>query len=293
VTTEVADARATETRDRQVSRVIVIEGCANAAVLSMKLIAGLSTGSMALLSDAIHSLSDLANNAVAWFVVRLSMQPPDREHPYGHRKFETLAVFGLASLLTVLAFEIAVGAIRREPRPITTEGWALGLMGAVLLVNTALAAWEGRWARKLDSDILRADSRHTVADVLTTVVVIAGWQIGARGLAWLDTLCALGVAGLVLYLAYGLFRSAIPILVDRAALDPEGITRIAGDVPGVRRVSGVRSRWIGRSAAVDLTVWVAPSLTTAEAHHIADQIEAALETRLGVSDTTVHVEPGL
>jgi len=291
VTGVAASARTPAARDRQVRRVILIEGSANAAVLAMKLVAGLATGSMALLSDAIHSLSDLANNVVAWFVARLSSEPPDREHPYGHRKFETLAVFGLASLLTVLAFEIGIGALRREPQPITTERWTLALMGAVLAVNLALAAWEGRWARRLDSDILRADSRHTIADVLTTVVVIVGWQLGARGLAWLDTVCALGVAGLVLYLAYGLFRSAVPILVDRAALDPEAIARVASGVPGVRRVSDVRSRWTGKAAAVDLVVEVLPTLTTAEAHEIADRIEVALANRFAVADTTVHVEP--
>ena len=88
-------------RDRQVRRVIVIEGLANVAVLALKLVVGVSTGSLAVLGDALHSLSDVANNAVAWFVVRISSQPPDRDHPYGHRKFETLAVFVLIAASTV------------------------------------------------------------------------------------------------------------------------------------------------------------------------------------------------
>ena len=271
---------------------ILIEGSANLAVLTLKLGVGLWTGSLAVLSDAVHSLSDVANNTVAWFVARISAQPPDEDHPYGHRKFETLAVFGLASLLTVLAFEIALSALRRDAVAIRHEDTALGLMVGVFAINIALAIWERRWANRLDSDLLRADAQHTFADVLTTIAVILGWQLGARGYPWLDTACALGVAGLVLYLAYGLFQKAIPVLVDRAALDPELIASAAENVVGVGEVRQVRSRSTGRGAAVDLTIRVDPGLSTAEAHDIADRVEATLAARLGVGDATVHVEPG-
>ena len=104
-------------RDLVVRRIILLEGLANFVVLLAKLTVGLSTGSLAVLGDAVHSLTDVANNAVAWGVMKLSSQPADREHPYGHRKFETLAVFGLATLLTVLAVELALHALRREPEP--------------------------------------------------------------------------------------------------------------------------------------------------------------------------------
>ena len=93
---------------------ILIEGSANLIVLILKTLVGLGTGSIAILGDAVHSLTDVANNGIAWVVVRLSMQPADARHPYGHRKFETLAVFGLAMLLTVLAFELTMRALRRE-----------------------------------------------------------------------------------------------------------------------------------------------------------------------------------
>ncbi len=118
----------------------------------------------------------------------------DAEHPYGHRKFETLAVFGLATLLAVFAFELALQAIRREDSVVTTGGWELLLMLAVLVINVVLSAWQRFWARKLNSDILLADASHTFADVLTSTVVIIGWQLSAMGYQWLDQLCALGVS---------------------------------------------------------------------------------------------------
>ncbi|UCH28973.1 MAG: cation transporter [Myxococcales bacterium] len=278
-------------RDRQVRRVIIVEGLANAAVLLLKLAVGVSTGSLAVLGDAIHSLGDVANNAVAWFIVRVSAQPPDRHHPYGHRKFETLAVFVLATLLTVLGVELGLGALRRETQPTVGDPWALPVMLSVLLVNVGLASWEGAWARRLRSDILGADARHTFADVLTTVVVIVGWQVSTRGYPWMDTVCALAVALFVLALAFGLFRRAIPILVDRIAIEPEAITEAAQAVPGVRRVKTVRSRSIGGSIAIDMVVTVDAGINTAEAHAIADGIEKNLETAFAIEDVTIHVEP--
>lgn len=278
-------------RDRLVRRVIVLEGVANVCLLVLKLAVGIVTGSMAIRGDAIHSLTDAANNVVAWFVIGFSTRPPDREHPYGHRKFETVAVFALATLLTVLAIELALAAIRREPAPITHEPWALAVMLGALGVNVAVASWETVWAKRLDSDILHADARHTFADVLTTGVVIAGWQIAARDHAWLDTVCALGVAALILYLAYDLFRRAIPTLVDRAALDPQTLAQAVGAVPGVRRVESVRSRWTGAGAAVDLTIAVEPTLPTRDAHRISDEIEASIAEHFDIDDVTVHIEP--
>ena len=278
-------------RDRKVRRVIVIEGLANVAVLALKLVVGLSTGSLAILGDALHSLTDVANNAVAWFVVRISSQPPDRHHPYGHRKFETLAVFVLATLLTVLGIELAVGALRREAQPTVGNPWTLPLMMVVLVINVGLASWEGAWARRLDSDILGADARHTLADVLTTVVVIVGWQLSLRGYPWLDSVCAIAVAGFVLALAFGLFRRAIPILVDRIAVEPEAVGDIARSVQGVRRVKSVRSRSTGGSTAIDMVVTVDSGITAAEAHAIADTVEEELRAHLSIEDVTIHMEP--
>jgi len=278
-------------RDRQVARVLVIEGAANALVLVAKLAVGFSTGSLAVLGDALHSLTDLANNVVAWFVVRLSSAPPDRNHPYGHRKFETLAVFGLASLMTVLGIELALSAIRREAAPVARGGWALATMLGVLVVNVAVSVWEGAQARRLQSDILLADARHTLTDVLITIAVIVGWQVAALGFPWVDSVFAVGVAGLVLYLAYGLFARVIPVLVDEAALEPEEVARVALEIPGVRGVESIRSRRTGVGVAVDMIVRVRAHLSTSDAHEIADGVESAVLQRFLAHDVTVHIEP--
>jgi len=278
-------------RDKNVQRVILIEGSINFVVLVAKLIVGLSTGSLAIVGDAIHSLTDVVNNIIAWIVTRISSSPPDREHPYGHRKFETLAVFFLASLLVVLSFELAMHAINKDDTEIENSVWGLGVMLVVLIVNIALATWQRKWARKLKSDILLADAIHTFADVLTTMVVIVGWQLSAMGYLWLDRICALGVSLLVFYLAYSLFKRAFPILVDQFALDPELLSNSIQEVEGVLNVNRVRSRWIGSEKSIDLVISVDPELSTADSHNIATNVESLIEKEYGVSDVSIHVEP--
>ena len=278
-------------RDLGVRRIILIEGVANLVVLLAKLSVALSTGSLAVLGDAIHSLTDVANNIVAWVVIRVSAKPADREHPYGHRKFEVLAVFVLATLLAVLELELAIQALERDAVEPVMHSWGLALMIGVLAVNITLSVWQRYWAVRLDSSILLADANHTFADVVTTVVVILGWQLSARGLLWLDTVCALGVSGFVLYLAFSLFKRVLPVLVDEMAVAPEMLTATVKAVPGVAEVRRVRSRWIGSDSAVDVIISVAPAMSITESHQIAETIESALEAEFGVRDITIHVEP--
>jgi cation diffusion facilitator family transporter len=284
-------ASAPTKRDRQVERVLVREALANLAVMFAKATVGFHTGSIAILGDAVHSLADFANNLVAFVATRIASAPPDLEHPYGHRKFETLAVFGIATLLSVLAIEIILGALDRDPREVSAEGWGLALMLGVLVVNIGVAIWENRWARRLDSDILRADARHTVSDVLTTIAVIAGWQLAANGYPWLDALASLIVAAIILYLAYGLFKKAIPVLVERSIANAEALSSVVSAVPGVQETRRVRSREGGSGPAVELVVSVDPNLSTADSHAIADEIERVIGEKFSVNDVTVHIEP--
>ena len=277
--------------DKQVRRIILIAGSANLLILICKTIVGLSTGSMAILADAIHSLTDLMNNFVAWIVMHFSSLPADREHPYGHRKFETLAVFVLASVLVVLAFELALNALRKEETEVASSVLELVIMISVLVINIVVTSWQHMWANRLDSDILRADATHTLADVLITSVVIAGWQFSTMGYIWVDRLCAIGVAMLVIYLAYKLFRRAIPTLIDEYAVDPLELTEIIKNVGGVKDVYRVRSRWIGKTCAIDLVISVDPFLSTEESHKIANRIESLIENQYDTTDISIHVEP--
>ncbi len=280
-----------KSKDRKVQQIILIEGLYNIIVLLIKLVVGLATNSLAIIGDAIHSLTDVLNNVVIWLVMRVAGKPADKDHPYGHRKFETMAVFGLASLLVVLAVQLILHAFQSEPEPIVSEPWGLGLMVLVLLLNLMISLWERHWGKKLGSDILLADAQHTLVDAITTVLVIVSWQLSALGYVWLDQLCAIGVAGLVLYFAYGLFHQVVPILVDGFAIDPDVLNKAVAQVAGVRQVRQVRSRWIGDNKAVDLIIAVDDDLSVIESHDIAHAVEDMLVDRFSVADASIHVEP--
>jgi len=278
-------------RDRAVRRVLWVEAGVNSVVMLAKTTVGVTTGAAVVLGDAIHSLADLANNGIALLASRIASTPPDPEHPYGHRKFETLAVFVLAALLAVLAVEISLHALTRDPIPVIRHTWGLATLVCVMGVNAGLSFWQGRWAARLDSDLLRADARHTASDVLTTLTAIVGWQLAAAGHMWIDRIFTLAIAGLILYLAFDLFRRAVPVLVDESAADPAALAVAVESVPGVVAARRIRSQHGAGVPRVDAVVSVDAHLSTHRSHAIADAIERVLYEEFGVGDVTVHVEP--
>jgi cation diffusion facilitator family transporter len=191
----------------------------------------------------------------------------------------------------VLASELLLRSLRPDAREVVRHGWGLALMLGVLCVNAGVSWWETTWARRLDSDLLRADARHTASDVLVTLTVIAGWQLAAAGYAWLDKLATAGVGLLILALAWGLFRRAIPVLVERSAADPEELAAVVREVAGVRATRRVRSLATSGGARIDVTLSVDGRLSTVESHAIADRVERALVEHFAAADVTVHVEP--
>lgn len=275
----------------QVRKILLIEGALNLIMMLCKLIAGILSQSAAVTADAIHSLSDVANNCIAWLAIKMSSEPPDKEHPYGHQKFEQLAVFFLASLLTVVAFEMIVHAVRRFGEPVEQSLIGLVILFISLLTNISITWWEKRWAIKLNSPILHADAAHTFSDVMTTVAVIVGWQLAYYGYPWLDSVFAIFVSGLIFYLAFKLFQSAIPILVDQRQLDERAVKNAITDLDKVNDVTRVRSRSDGKNIIADITVTVSSQVSTYESHQIADAIESLLNDKFGTSDVVVHVEP--
>ncbi len=281
-------------RARAVRRVLVIEGLCNLALALTELSVGLMTGSWVLVADAMHSATDLANNVVAWFAMRVAGAPADDDHPYGHGKFEILAVFGLATLMGVLALEILLGVLRGgAAEPVTTGPLSLAVACGVMVLQLGLAYWQNRQARRLESELLHADATHTLADTATTLAAIVGWQIAARGFPWLDRVLAVAVAVFVLALAFQLFRRAIPILVDGAAVPPNDLVAVLRTVEGVAGVGQVRSRWDGTRRTADVTVRVDPTLDAVQAHDIADEVEASLTIQLAFDEVLVHVEPDI
>lgn len=274
-----------------VKKVLVIEGCVNLLIMLLKLLVGIATNSTAILADAFHSLTDMANNIIAWFAVKKSEQSADDDHQYGHQKFVPLAVFFLATLLCVVALEVIIEALRRFGQPVQQSEIGIAILVSVLIVNIVLSVWQSYWAKTLNSNLLRADASHTFSDVLTSIAVIVGWQLAVLGWYWLDTVFAIIIAVIIFVLAYKLFVQSIPILVDKSVLDQALIAKRIAQLAQVKRVKMVRTRNDGEQYFADLTITVNASLGLPDSHNLADQIESLLQDEFEISDTVVHIEP--
>lgn len=281
-------------RQVEVRRILVWILFANLALVLVKIVVGASFGSLAVLGDAAHSGVDTINNLVALAVLYFAAAPPDEEHPYGHGKFETLGAFGIAGFLSITCFELLKTAVGRligdavPPEPTLPGTLALA---ATMFVNIGVAYYEDRRGRELNSELLIADARHTRADVYVTLSVLLGLGLVALGWGKADAVLAILVAVVVAYSGYQILRRTVPVLVDRRAVEPDRIGRVAEDVPGVESVTDIRSRGRPGDAFAELTIRVHPATGVREAHAIADQVEQRVAAELGLTNVVVHVEP--
>lgn len=268
---------------------------ANLAVILAKLFVGMESGSISVLGDAGHSGVDALNNIVALLAVRVAAQPPDAEHPYGHGKFETVGALAIVSFLSITCFELARGGVVRllgDVSPPRLSPAMFLILGVSMGVNIAVAWLENRQGRRLGSEMLRADARHTAADVLVTAAVLGGLALVSLGWEKGDAWLALLVAALIAYSGFQILRETVPVLVDRRAFDPGRIRRLVTDVPEVLDASEIRSRGRPGEAFAELTIHVDPTADVREAHRVADRVERLLQREGGFYGVTVHVEPG-
>ena len=246
-------------------------------------------------ADGIHSVFDSAGNVVGLVGISLAARPADAGHPYGHAKFETYASLVIGVLLLLAAFEVgssaaaklAAGSYTAEVGPMSFV-----VMAGTLAVNLGVTVYERRFAKRLKSEVLAADANHTLSDALVSVGVIAGLAAVALGFPMADPIMALVVTAAILATAYDVFKHALATLSDRARI-PEGDLRAAAlAVPGVRGVHRIRTRGTEGEVYADLHVLVDPSMTVADAHRLADEVEADIKERFAnVIEVLVHIEP--
>ncbi|MDX2243763.1 MAG: cation diffusion facilitator family transporter, partial [Leptolyngbyaceae cyanobacterium bins.302] len=211
-----------------VRRVLLITLLLNIFVMVLKVIVGSLTGSLSLLADALHSVTDSANNVLGLFTSRLSSPEPDRDHPYGHQKYEAVGALGIAAFLGIAFFEIVQTAIERvmsdQVSTVTISSSELWILLIVLGINIFVAYYERREGHRVKSPILIADAQHTMSDIWVTISVMGGLiGVWAWGLQWLDVVLAFPVAILVFYSGWSVLKDNLPSLVDEMAIAPEAI----------------------------------------------------------------------
>lgn len=277
---------------RRVLRGLLI---ANIAVVAAKATIGAFAGSLAVIGDAVHSSIDAVYNVLGLIVIHLASRAPDEDHPYGHRKFETLGALGICVVLVVTSFELARSAVSRlvaGGHLIQLTDLSLAVLLGTLAINVLVAWYENRQGQLLQSELLIADAAHTRTDVFITIGVLIGMIFSRQGHLWVDPAVAIAVALLILRVAYQILRRVVPVLVDERAIPEPTIRRSAQGVEGVISAYGIRSRG-GKSGArfAELTIAVDPHANVAHAHAIADAVEERLKKDLELEEVTVHIEP--
>jgi cation diffusion facilitator family transporter len=277
------------------ARVAAISILASATMAAAKFAVGIAIGSLALISEALHSSVDVFATLVTWLVVRVSDRPADDEHHFGHGKFESLSALGVIALLYVLAGGILVESWSRlsEGAPPPTLS---AIPFVVLVIDIIVNFWRARalhrTARDTRSQALAADALHFASDVLGSFAVIVGLGLSALGYAWGDTAAAIGVAVMISLLGLRLGRSTVETLLDRA---PEGVSEKADAairaVPGVVDIQRLRVRMVGSTYFIDAIVLVPRTFPIDRVDEIKRNAQDAVTGALGDADLTFTAIP--
>ncbi len=268
----------------------------NSCLIILKLAAGIFSGSVSIISEAIHSLMDLIASIVAFISVRISDTPADEKHPYGHGKFENISGVIEALLIFIAAFWIIYEAVKKIIAPQEVEQLEIGfaVMIVAAIVNIIVSRKLYAVSKETGSVALEADALHLKTDVYTSVGVAAGLALMyVTGLHLIDPIIAIFVALLILKESFELFSRAYAPLLDRAlpASEVEQITAIIREhCKSNMTFHNLRSRKAGNYNYIDFHLNLDPNLTVGEAHAICDQIEEDIKSRFDHTEVTIHVE---
>ena len=284
----------TESRYSEVRQVLVRILFLNLAVAFAKIVFGQLSGSISILSDGFHSLTDGASNVVALVGLRLAEKPPDANHPYGHRKFETLAAGGIALFLLIIVVEVAQATFVRFSAggAPSVSAASFAIMLATLAINVAVVRAERRAAQRLSSELLLADARHTQSDVLTSIAVIVALAGSAFGYPILDPIAALVIIGFIGYAGFSIARDSARILSDEIVISEDDVRQVVESVPQVLGCHHIRSRGSLDHVFLDLHVWLDGTTPLTTAHAVSHTVKDLLMERYPqIADAIIHIEP--
>ncbi len=267
----------------------------NLAVAAAKLIFGYATGAVSMVSDGFHSLTDSASNVMGMVGLRIARKPPDEDHPYGHRKYETLAAGGIFVFLLFVVVEVLRGALDRlggggAPPQVTPLSFVVMLV--TLAINLLVVRYESARGRALNSELLLADSMHTRSDVYTSCAVLVTLAAVKIGYPVLDPVGALVISVFIARTGFEIARDTSRILSDRVVLDGDEIRAVVMAVPEVVGCHQIRSRGSLDHTFIDLHVWFSGDITLFEAHRLSHVVKDRVMSKFPqIADAVIHIEP--
>ena len=268
----------------------------NLAVAVAKLLYGWQSGAIAMTADGIHSLLDASSNVLGLVGIAVARKPPDANHPYGHRKYETFAALGVAIMLFAGCHEVINAALARlrHPEPPVITGMGFVVIGLTLAINLFVVWVERREGKRLGSELLASDAAHTASDVAASLLVLGSFLAARQGVPWADVAVALAIVVLIAIAGIRILLGTLSTLSDERRIPPDQVERAALEEPGVLEAHNVRSRGPQDDIHLDLHILVDAQMAIASAHALGHRVEQRLRDRWpGLTDIVVHVEPAL
>lgn len=282
------------TRLKQVRQVLIYTLLLNVSVAAGKIFYGYSIDSISMLSDGYHSFFDGASNVIGLLGIWMASHPPDKDHPYGHGKYETLSTIAIAVLIFGAGIEILREAFSRIQVTHTIEVTyaSFVVMGITLMVNIGVMRYETRKGRELKSDFLIADAMHTKADIYISLSVVISLIAASMGYTIVDLIASFIITIFIGKMGYEILKSATEVLTDAARLNPEKIRKLALSIEGIKECHGIRTRGNKNFINIDLHIQVDPDQKVRDAHELAHTVEQEIKAQYpSVEDVVIHIEP--
>ena len=280
---------------KKVKQVLWIILFANIGVAILKIAIGSIIKSASMTADGFHSISDGTSNIVGLIGVSIASKPKDKEHPYGHKKFEVISGLFIGAMLLFIGGKIIFEGISKFQNPVepTITIGSLLVLILTLIVNIFVCTYEYRIGKKLNSYILVSDSLHTKSDIFVSIGVLltlVGVKLGLPAI--IDPIASLVVAGFILHASYEIFKSTIDVLVDKAIVDEEAIKHILKSFNEIKDVHNIRSRGSENDVHIDMHIMVEPNITVEKSHKLNHDIEESIRKNINKSaQVIIHIEP--
>lgn len=280
---------------KKIKQVLWIILFANFGVALLKIIIGTAINSSSMTADGFHSLSDGSSNIIGLIGITLASKPIDKDHPYGHKKFEVISGLFIGCMLLFLGIKIIVEAFYRFSNPITPSISTESLVALLitLLINIFVCTYEYKVGKRYNSYILISDSLHTRSDVFVTIgvlITLVGVKLGLPII--IDSIASLVVATFILHASYEIFRDSIDVLVDKAAIDEKVIKDILSTFKDIKDIHNIRSRGNENNLFIDMHIMVDGNISVDKSHRLSHYIEKLIQEEINPSaEVIVHIEP--
>ena len=279
----------------EIKKVLWLILFANLFVAVLKILIGNKINSTAMTADGFHSLTDGTSNIIGLIGIGFALRPKDNDHPYGHKKFETLAGLGIAIMLFFVSFNILKEAGSKFFHPVAPNVNIESIIVLIitLIINIFVSSYEYQKGKTLNSDILVADSMHTRSDIfvsLGVLITLLGLKLGLPPI--LDPIVSLIVAGFILFAGYEIFKSTSSVLVDASVVDNSIIQNILLNFPEVKNIHKIRSRGREDDIFIDLHIMINENITVKQSHELVHKIENKIKNEINKDvEVIIHIEP--